>query len=330
MANAQPAFESVDEAVSEARREIARLSAVLTRDEAQFQAELNAAETALSRGNTVSQVTEDIGLARRFLPEHSLVQQMDGRCQRTFSQLNGRQQISEALRCVNDLPIEVPIALPYQCSSLRMIVSGSRMRLVGFVAQDADHTDLATRFGQAATRDVEVRPWPVCKALETITLPSTMVSAPTVRLLSDQKVVRFGESLAFDVVTPSIPSFTYIAYLQADDSVINLAPRQGPLRQQHAANQRLRFGDGQVDPRVFTAAPPAGPEAIVVVSARSPIEGLEDLETGSDGQYRTANGQLISRQIYLAQLDAALTEMPENVIGERELSADLVYIRVTN
>ncbi|MEM0909103.1 MAG: DUF4384 domain-containing protein [Pseudomonadota bacterium] len=163
------------------------------------------------------------------------------------------------------------------CSSLRRVSDVFGPKLVGHVASSADRARLAADFN---VTEVDVRPYPVCEALKTLEEPLLSPIRPQVRMLGGSTDVRFGQSLAFEVTTPNVPSFLYLIYIDAEGTAINLTPRRGVMRQQHAPNTQLVFGDGGPGRLTFTAVPPSGDEAIIAIAARSPLSELEALETG--------------------------------------------------
>ncbi|WP_226575158.1 C1 family peptidase [Acuticoccus sediminis] len=213
-------------------------------------------------------------------------------------------------------------------------------RYGGFVASAEEMSEItanAARSGitTAQIADIRVRPYPVCEALKTLDAPLQAHSRPTVRLLSGLEKVAVGDSLAFEVVSPDFPAFLYVAYLDNQGNVTNLAPRGGPLRQQVAPGTRLLYGDGREGRQSYEAALPTGDEAVIVIAAKSPIFQLEDLENG-DGQFvmpglATRNApQIADDRFYLSLLRAGLNDNPDPDALAREVSAAVLHIAITS
>ena len=314
--------------INNARAEIRRLRAILTTEESRLAEERRQAERALQSDETVEALNVQIGLARRYLPEHPVVVTMGNACQDAFDQLDLPPAREFATNCAREVqPIrQVPVLYP--CSRLQLGPSGAGLGLTGYVSSDENLESLVQQYGETFVRGVTVRPWPVCKALETLELPTTMTSTPNIALLSRQNTVALGESLAFEVITPDVPSFLYLYYLQADDTVVNLQPRRGAFRPQYGPREKLRFGDGLQGRQTYTASPPVGPEAIVAIATRSPLDLLDELESPSDGQYRNDDGTLFSRAQFLENLDAAIADVPAKAKGRREIASKVLYVRI--
>ena len=259
------------------------------------------------------------------------VRSLRGSCAEAFERDVEDADLEFALDCLRDASASRKAPEALSCGSLEWVESfGAEVRLTGYVQDEAELELLSARYGDAIVADVSVRPWPICEALDTLEIPITSDDRPNVRMMSDKTEIRFGESLAFEVRTPGFPAFLYLAYLQADGSVVNLAPRLTPLRRQHSPEATIRYGDGLRGRRTFTAGPPTGPEAIVAISSRSPIEGLEALETGPDGQYWSARdpGRLIDRGRYLEILNDSLKDLPKAELGGRELTAHVLHLTI--
>ena len=239
-----------------------------------------------------------------------------------------------ALNCEPQSTVSEPAQEFLDCSTLNWTADSSgRIFLKGYVKSAEDVAFLKVKYGEGSVLGVEERPWPVCGALDALTLPMTSEQKPTVRMFAARETLNFNDSLAFEVTTPPFPAFIYIAYLQADGSVVNLTPRRGVFRKQHAPNSRLIFGDGRDGRQTYTASAPAGAEVILAIAARSPIEELESLETGADGQYRKSNGanNLIDQDSYITLLKRSLSEfdsLPEQRRGPREASAEIIHLTI--
>jgi len=326
---AQAPIETPRALFDDARNEVTRLRAMLQREEAEIARKFTETQRALQSGETVEQTGIQLGLARRYLAEHPLVRGMDTECQAAFSKLSDPQSRATAEGCVDRAPIGQPLPSGMDCARLTVEAGLTGLELEGYVSTDQDLALLSETYGVMVTRGVSVRPYPVCRALDTLGFTNTMEPTPEIQLLSRAKSVAIGESLAFEVITPKVPSFLYLVYLQSNDTVVNLLPKIGVMRTQHSPRTRLRFGDGIEDPRVFTASLPTGPEAIVAISARSPLDWLDSFESGPSGQFFGADNRLASRAEFLDRLDGALKDFKERPNGNREISYDLLYLVIT-
>lgn len=207
----------------------------------------------------------------------------------------------------------------------------------GFVASMQDRDIILAALSQKGLRagQIDIRPWPVCAAMKTLQEPLLAEWKPRLRKLDGQESVAFGDSLAFEVNTAKYPSFLYMVYLQADGSVVNLVTRGGPTRQQHQPGRTLVFGDGQQGRQTYTATAPAGPEAVIAISSRSPIFELEALEDTHTGQFtisgvlpKDAEGATPEDQVFLTILSEALGAQPEPGNLKRSISADILHLTI--
>ncbi|MEM9223857.1 MAG: DUF4384 domain-containing protein [Pseudomonadota bacterium] len=238
------------------------------------------------------------------------------------------------------------------CSQVRPRgrTSDGKQRLSGFVSSVAE-LDRLRDVGAYNVNDVTVRPYPVCEAMRTLEKPMESTLAPEVYMLSGTTDVAFGDSLAFEVITPSVPTFLYLVYIDAAGQAVNLLPRQGPVRYQFQPFTELTFGDGEGGGLTFTASPPAGDEAIIAITSRSPMEELEALETGEmlfrmPALRGAGRGDISTRQLvlagsrdsaptmpaddryYLSAVRDALAQQPDPSALPREVGATVLHLRV--
>ncbi len=304
------------------RNEIAALEAEVARREAGFDA-------ALSQGDTAEDVEREITELERQVSLNGFFQDLSSTCRGRMIDPSGSGGVAAANDCLSQVRLRVPLPETFECSSLAFVTQGPEaIRLEGYVSSTDDLAELIAQYGPRTASTIEVRPWPVCAALDALELPLTAVEKPRVRMLARQTMFRFGDSLAFEVRTPSFPSFVYAAYLGANGKVENLTPRGGPLRKQEPPNAILRFGDGLEGRPTYTASEPAGPEAIIVIAARSPIDQLEEIEVGQFGEYIQDNGQKIDRASYIGLLEKGLADVPDRSQSGRDIAANLIHIEV--
>lgn len=263
---------------------------------------------------------------------HPLVDTASPICKDVFAELvtpTTRANTGAIASCIDELEPRARHNAGFECSSLYWVVApGGQLRLQGHVQGPEDFRALEAVYGPQTVSGVVERPFPACGALEALELPLTSNTRPKLRLLSNKTRVAFRESLAFEVITPDFYAYVYVVYLQADGSVVNLTPKTRLLREQYNPNSSVRFGDGREGRQTYTASAPAGSEAIIVVTSRSPIDSLDTLEIGRNGQFALAtDGALLDQGSFLALLQQGMVEEHKGV-GKREISAEVLHITV--
>ena len=324
--------------INTARGDLARMRDLIYTTERQ----LTDWEASLGRGATRSATqsngarSADYQALARQISQHPLVFQTDARCQDDLRAL-ALPRISQGTApgpgylaaCAGQAEPRIRLNEPLDCASLFWeVTSAGQLVLKGHVKTADDLEYLEAKFGPATIGSVVERPRPVCQALEALELPMSSDLRPAVRMLSNKTRIAFSESLAFEVTTPDFFSFVYLAYLQADGSVVNLLPRRALMRTQYPPNTRLRFGDGLEGRQTYTASAPAGTEAIIAIASRSPIQELEDLESGAAGQYAQTGLGPVDQALFLDLLKASLNDEVESGRGMREISAEIVHLTV--
>jgi len=182
--------------------------------------------------------------------------------------------------------------------------------LSGYVASD-DDLDLvkAVVAGMpGALGDVILAPWPQCEALETLEKQLGVSDRPVIDIGRTTEL-RSGDTLNIRIRAPNQISYLYVAYIQADGSVVALAQPTGVVPQPMLPGQTLTFGTGQ-GARRFTITPPFGREMIVAIASRSPLFEQE------------LPGQQTERE-YLSELRRALIYKPVPDMPDREVSASV-------
>ena len=266
------------------------------------------------------------------IARHPLVLTTNGFCKDAFQEL-----IVETLparpdvisTCIEEMRPRTRHKARLDCATLHWVVApNGQLRLEGHVSGTEDYAQLAALYGAQTVATVVERPFPACAALEALELPMTSNARPDLRILSDETRVAFSESLAFEVKTPDFFAYVYVVYLQADGSVVNLTPKTRLLREQYRPNSVLRFGDGLEWLQTYTASAPAGSEAIIVVASRSPIDSLDTLEIGPQGQYALrSDGTPLDQSGFLNLLRRGM-EQEHSGRGTREISAEVLHITV--
>jgi hypothetical protein len=125
-----------------------------------------------------------------------------------------------------------------------------------------------------------------------------------------------GDTLKITVRSPPQISYLYVAYIQADGSVVHLAQPKGVVPQPTLPNQTLVFGDGLEGRTKFTIAPPFGPEVIIVIASRSPLFDIELPLMQTEWDYLTA-------------LRRALIYKPSPDMPDREITASIKLLQTS-
>ncbi|WP_299967489.1 hypothetical protein [uncultured Roseobacter sp.] len=290
----------------------------------ELESALTVASPGVGRGEPSQLATE--------IARHPLVLTAKPLCKDAFQELvveNVPARVDVIDRCIDDISPRIRYRTALECATLHWVLSGDgQLRLNGYVQGEEDRAQLASTYGAQTVASVTAKPFPACAALEALELPLTSNAKPGVRLLSDKTRVAFKESLAFEVTTPDFFAFVYVVYLQADGSVVNLTPRTRLLREQYRPRSTILFGDGVAGRQLYTASAPAGSEAIIVVTSRSPIDSLDTLEIGPRGQFAlAANGAPLDQNGFLGLLSKGMQEEHQG-IGSREISAEVLHITV--
>ena len=202
------------------------------------------------------------------------------------------------------------------CADISRTARAGRTLLDGYVASEADYAfvqRIAATVPNTMVGTVLVAPWPQCEALQTLTKALTAPDSP--EIVVDRKgVFRRGETLRIEIRTPAQFRYIYVAYVQADGSVINLVQPAGVVPQPTRPTQALVFGDGRSGRSLFTVGPPYGREMIIALASRSPL---------FDASLPT---QMYERD-YLSELRRALLHKPSPGFPDREVAASVFLLQ---
>ncbi|WP_420862023.1 hypothetical protein [Algirhabdus cladophorae] len=338
------ALRAISALIDDANKEVLDVQSVINR----LEGRLSAWDATLKRYAGEGRVTlstepgsqSDRDLLAQQVANHPVVALADAECRDDFRavalpQLGdaGRFRTERLESCAAQIQATARQPVDMNCASLSWSIGSSgTLALTGYV-QDAEGLEaLGARFGAQTVSAVELRPEPVCTALTALELPMTSQNRPQIDLLSRKSKVGINESLAFEVTTPNFYSFMYLAYLQADGSVVNLLPRRALLRRQYPPKTQLVFGDGREGRQTYTASLPTGTEAIISITSRSPIDVLEDLEVGASGQYAKtdASGRVLNQAVFLDLLKSSMEDLAGEGRGMRQTSAEILHLTVVN
>jgi len=242
-------------------------------------------------------------------------------------------------------PGRAPIANSSACSALSWVRSAQGVKLLGFVENESDRAAildqlpaLASKIGVSSRQllppEILVAPWPQCEALLTTGPLGAASDSPTLATLDGKGTYAIGQSFGFALKTPNFSAFVYLVYLQADGQAVNLLPRLGPIREQLPPQSILRIGEPGGPGPHFRAADPVGYEAVIAISARSPIAELEELEQKGGRYYKIgfdgrpgASTSAEDRRVLSAIRDALLTR-PVPGAPPREISATALLLHI--
>ena len=198
------------------------------------------------------------------------------------------------------------------CGRLTIKKRNGRQVVVGFVGKRDDLMRVRQAAEQAkALVEVDYRPWPQCEALMTLEQPLAVSTKPSIGL--PKHVYRESETLQFEISMASFPGYLYVAYIQADGSVVNLVQSDPLTLSTLQAHDRLTFGDGHEGRSKFTVAPPFGNEMIVAIASMSPLFAEERPLVETEREFLTA-------------LRKAIIARPDPTLPERVVSANFVVL----
>ncbi len=203
------------------------------------------------------------------------------------------------------------------CARVAVQQSNGSNTLVGFVGYQTDLDlvhEIARNVPNTSADGVLLTPWPQCEALLTLEKPLTATDSPTLAINSSD--LHAGENLNITVRSPAQISYLYVAYIQADGSVVPLVQPQGAVPQPTLPNQTLMFGDGLDNRPKFTVSAPFGPEMIIALASRSPLfdATLPAVETERD---------------FLSALRRALIYKPSPGLPDREVTAAIKMLNTS-
>ena len=201
------------------------------------------------------------------------------------------------------------------CGKVAVERSGGSTVLTGFVSSQTDF-ELVRRVAEnginTSLGNLVVAPWPQCEALQTLEKPLAESDQPKIAIGADD--FRGGDTLRIEIQSPAQISYLYIAYIQADGSVVNLAQPAGLVPQPTLPNTTLVFGDGMAGRAKFTVGPPYGREMIIALASRSPL--FDDKLSAEQ-----------TEREYLTALRRALIYKPSADLPDREVSAAITTLQ---
>jgi hypothetical protein len=203
------------------------------------------------------------------------------------------------------------------CAHVNVQNRSGRNALTGFVGYQADLDlvrQIARNIPNTSAEGVTLAPWPQCEALLTLEKPLAAADSPTLTI--DSANMRAGDTLKITVRSPAQISYLYVAYVQADGSVVQLQQPQGTVPSPILPNQTLVFGDGAENRPKFTIGPPFGPEMIIALASRSPLFDAELPATQTERDY-------------LSALRRALIYKPSPDLPDREVAATVKTLKTS-
>jgi hypothetical protein len=159
------------------------------------------------------------------------------------------------------------------CAKVTVQTGKNRNVINGFVGSDADLglvARIAADVPNTSIGDLFVAPWPQCEALQTLDKQLSAAGQPKIDI-GPRNELRRGDPLRIEIKSPPQISYLYIAYIQADGSVVNLAQPEGIVARPVLPNRTFVFGDGNEGRSKFTVNEPFGREMIIAIASRSPL-----------------------------------------------------------
>jgi Papain family cysteine protease/Domain of unknown function (DUF4384) len=201
------------------------------------------------------------------------------------------------------------------CAKIEMHRQGDRNVLSGFVGSDSDLglvEGVAADVPSVSLGEVVMAPWPQCEALQTLEKPLAETGKPRIEI-GAKRTFQDGDLLRVEIKSPPRISYLYIAYIQADGSVVHLAQPEGLVPHPTLPDQTMIFGDGRDGRAKFTIGRPFGREMIIAIAASSPLfeQELPPQQTERD---------------YLTMLRRALIYKPAGNLADREVSAAIMTL----
>jgi hypothetical protein len=193
----------------------------------------------------------------------------------------------------------------FECSKLSVTGDKEHPIVSGFVGYQADLDkieDAAAKIGAVSL--VQLRPWPQCEAMLTLSDFLERPDAPALQVAQGRTEVKAGEALTMNVTTPPHPTYLYLSYIQADGSVVNLLQPEGAVPSPLAARSSFVFGDGEEGRSRFTVGQPYGREMVIAIAAKSPL-------------FPTPLPRTQTEREYLSAMRTALYATPEGDTGPR-------------
>lgn len=206
------------------------------------------------------------------------------------------------------------IALPQvSCGKLSQgRVDGAHV-IRGFVREEADLAKIREAVGSRDVKlEVDLRPWPQCEALMTLSEPLDDKGKPVVEL--PQQSYREGDTLSFSVGMAPFEGYLHVAYVQADGNVVNLVQQGVSSINTLARGSKLIFGDGQEGRPQFVVSEPFGEEMVIAIASAGPL---------FDAPRPTVE---VERE-FLTALRQAILARPDPNLPQRRISAQYAILK---
>ena len=206
------------------------------------------------------------------------------------------------------------IALPQvSCGKLSQgRVDGNHV-IRGFVREEADLAKIREAVGSRDVKlEVDLRPWPQCEALMTLSEPLDDNGKPAVEL--PQQSYREGDTLSFSVGMAPFEGYLHVAYVQADGNVVNLVQQGVSSINTLPRGAKLIFGDGQEGRPQFVVSEPFGEEMVIAIASASPL---------FDAPRPTVE---VERE-FLTALRQAILARPDPNLPQRRISAQYAILK---
>lgn len=210
-------------------------------------------------------------------------------------------------------PVVPDLVLPgIGCGELNVTKNGNENIISGYVDTKEDLEKVRKVAAEKnAIVKVDLRPWPQCETLMTISEPLAEAEKPSILL--PKTSYQEADTLSFDVKMADFQGYLHVAYIQANGKVVNLVESDPLHLSTYAKNTKLTFGDGLEGRPKFTVSGPFGNEMIIVLASKSPL-------------FEDDRPLVETEREFLTALRAAIIARPNPNSSERLVSASFVTL----
>ncbi|MEO8630413.1 MAG: DUF4384 domain-containing protein, partial [Betaproteobacteria bacterium] len=187
------------------------------------------------------------------------------------------------LRSTGPDPTQVERAVAaFGCADVQHAIDRDNVHVSGFMQSPADVRALEAQLKRVSgvnqvISQLQIRAWPYCELLGMIApyAKSRLPNAAGMRLrVQDYTgVLKAGDNIVLDMVTPGFPTYVYIDYFQLDGNVVHVLPGGGANPRMLAANS-AKVVPEPYQPLRLEVQSPFGEEMLVMIASRQPLNAL--------------------------------------------------------
>ena len=170
----------------------------------------------------------------------------------------------------------------FGCADVQHAIDRDDVHVSGFMQSQADVRALEAQLKRVSgvkqvIAQLQIRAWPYCELLGIIApyAKSRLTDAAGMRLrVQDYTgVLKAGDNIVLDMITPGFPAYAYIDYFQLDGNVVHLLPGAGANARMLAANS-AKVVPEPYQPLRLEVRSPFGEEMLVMIASRQPLSAL--------------------------------------------------------